>query len=122
VRGRACASRAICAASWLTRDECAPGEHLEFDQFFRKCGRLRVERRDRPRALDRGAPSKTARVWLQGKGGGLKPWQAFVLLPAKEGEDKNATAGYLSPLRQALIAVCAHTPSQSVMLQCNSAL
>ena len=29
------------------------------------------------------ACGKTARVWLQGKGGGLKPGQAFVLLPRK---------------------------------------
>jgi hypothetical protein len=42
-------------------------------------------------------------VWLQGKGGALKPGQAFVLLPSKAGEVENATAGYLSPLRQALI-------------------
>ena len=27
---------------------------------------------------------KTARVWLQGKGGGLAPGQALVLLPVKE--------------------------------------
>jgi hypothetical protein len=40
---------------------------------------------------------KTARVWLQGKGGGLKPGQAIVVLPAKAGE--KAAAGYLSPLR-----------------------
>jgi hypothetical protein len=46
---------------------------------------------------------KTARVWRQGKGGGLKPGQALVLLPPKEGEDASAPAGYLAPLRQALI-------------------
>ena len=31
------------------------------------------------------AAGKTARVWLQGTGGGLKPGEAAVLLP-KEGE------------------------------------
>jgi hypothetical protein len=46
---------------------------------------------------------ETARVWLQGKGGGLKPGQAFVVLPAKRGDGENAAAGYVSPLRQALI-------------------
>jgi hypothetical protein len=46
---------------------------------------------------------KTARVWLQGKGGALKPAQAFFVLPAKAGEGENAAAGYLSPLPQALI-------------------
>jgi hypothetical protein len=46
---------------------------------------------------------KTARMWLQGKGGALTPGQAFVLLPTKEGERENAAAGYLAPLRQALI-------------------
>jgi hypothetical protein len=29
---------------------------------------------------------KTARVWLQGKGGGLTPGQALVLLPPKANE------------------------------------
>ena len=43
------------------------------------------------------------RGWQQGKGEGLKPGQAFVLLPKKEGEGADAAAGYLSPLRQALI-------------------
>jgi hypothetical protein len=42
-------------------------------------------------------------VWLQGKGGGLKPGLAFVLLPPKEGEGDNAPAEHLAPLRQALI-------------------
>jgi hypothetical protein len=51
----------------------------------------------------RCAAGKTARVWVQGKGGGLKPGQAFVLLPRKEGEAEDAPAGYLAPLRQALI-------------------
>jgi hypothetical protein len=51
----------------------------------------------------RCAAVKTARVWLQGKGGGQKPRQAFVVLPAKVGEGENAVAGYLSPMRQALI-------------------
>ena len=32
------------------------------------------------------AAGKTARVWLQGKGGALKPGQAAVLLPPREGE------------------------------------
>ena len=34
----------------------------------------------------RCAAGKTARVWLQGKGGGLKPGQAMVLLPPAAGE------------------------------------
>jgi hypothetical protein len=51
----------------------------------------------------RCAAGKTARVWQQGKGGGLKPGQAFVLLPGKKGEPEDTPAGYLAPLRQALI-------------------
>jgi hypothetical protein len=31
---------------------------------------------------------KTARLWLQGKGGGRKPGQAMVLLPPKQGRQK----------------------------------
>ena len=46
---------------------------------------------------------KTARVWVQGKGGALKPGQAMVLLPLREGEHENSLAGYLAPLRQTLI-------------------
>ena len=49
------------------------------------------------------AAGKTARVWLQGKGGGLKPGQAAVLLPPKDGETAESPAAYLAPLRQALI-------------------
>jgi hypothetical protein len=57
-----------------------------------------------PKGFDlRCAAGKTARVWKQGQGGGLKPGQAFVLLPKKEGEGPDAAAGYLSPPRQALI-------------------
>jgi hypothetical protein len=57
-----------------------------------------------PKGFDlRCAARKTARVWLQGNGGAPKPGQALVLLPPKEGEVENAAAGYLSPLRQALI-------------------
>lgn len=51
----------------------------------------------------RCAAGKTARVWLQGKGGGLKPGQAAVLLPPKEGETDESPAAYVAPLRQALI-------------------
>ena len=51
----------------------------------------------------RCAAGKTARVWLQGKRGALKPGQAMVLLPLKEGESENSLAGYLAPLRQTLI-------------------
>jgi hypothetical protein len=51
----------------------------------------------------RCAAGKTAPVWLQGKGGGLKPAQAAVLLPPKEGETAESPAAYLAPLRQALI-------------------
>ena len=42
---------------------------------------------------------KTARVWVQS----LKPGQAMVLLPLREGENENSLAGYLAPLRQTLI-------------------
>jgi hypothetical protein len=48
------------------------------------------------------AAGKTARVWLQGKGGGLRPGQAVVLLPVKEGEKRDSPAAYRAPL-QALI-------------------
>jgi hypothetical protein len=51
----------------------------------------------------RCAAGKTARAWLQGKGGRLTPGRALVLPPPKEGETKDSPAGYLAPLRQALI-------------------
>jgi hypothetical protein len=51
----------------------------------------------------RCAGGKTARVWLQGKGGGLAPGQALVLLPVKEVETDESPAAYRAPLRQALI-------------------
>jgi hypothetical protein len=57
-----------------------------------------------PKGFDlRCGAGKTARVWLQGKGGALKPGQAMVLLPLQDGEDENSLAGYLAPLRQTLI-------------------
>ena len=43
------------------------------------------------------------RVWLQGKGGGLKPGEAAVLLPPKEGETDASPVAYRTPLRQALM-------------------
>jgi hypothetical protein len=46
---------------------------------------------------------KTARVWLQGKGGALTPGNAFVLLPIKERETEESPAGYYTSLRQALV-------------------
>ena len=46
---------------------------------------------------------KTARVWVQGKGGALKPGQAMVLLPKKDGETVSSPAAYLAPLRRTLI-------------------
>ena len=49
------------------------------------------------------AAGKTARVWLQGKGGGLKPGQAAVLLPPKKGETDASPVAYLAPLRQATL-------------------
>jgi hypothetical protein len=49
------------------------------------------------------AAGQTARVWLQGKGGGLKPGQAAVLLPSKEGETDESPVAYRAPLCQALI-------------------
>lgn len=42
---------------------------------------------------------KTARVWPQGKDGGLSPGQAFVLLPPNTSDD----AGYIAPLRSVLL-------------------
>jgi hypothetical protein len=51
----------------------------------------------------RCAAGKTARVWLQGKGGGLKPGQALVLLPIQKGETDDSPVAYRVPLRQALI-------------------
>jgi len=57
-----------------------------------------------PKGFDlRCGAGKTARVWVQGKRGVLKPGQAMVLLPPNEEEDENSLAGYLAPLRQALI-------------------
>jgi hypothetical protein len=42
-----------------------------------------------PKGFDlRCGPGKTARVWVQGKGSALKPGQAMVLLPLREGEDE----------------------------------
>jgi hypothetical protein len=49
------------------------------------------------------AAGQTARVWVQGNGGALKPGQAMVLLPLREGENENSLAGYFAPLRQVLI-------------------
>ena len=46
---------------------------------------------------------KTARVWLQGKGGKLVPGEAAVLLPVAEGEAEKSPITYRAPLRQALI-------------------
>jgi hypothetical protein len=57
-----------------------------------------------PKGFDlRCAAGKTARVWLQGKGGALTPGEALVLLPVKDGETENSPAAYLAPLRRALI-------------------
>jgi hypothetical protein len=57
-----------------------------------------------PKGFDlRCGAGKTARVWLQGKGGGIKPGQAMVLLPKKERETDSSPAAYLSPLRTALL-------------------
>ena len=42
-------------------------------------------------------------MWQQGKGGGLTPGQALVLLPVKEVETDDSSAAYRAPLRQALI-------------------
>ena len=47
--------------------------------------------------------AKTARVWLQGKGGDLKPGQGMVLLPVKDGGSDGLPAAYLAPLRRELI-------------------
>jgi hypothetical protein len=51
----------------------------------------------------RCAAGKTARVWLQGKGGALTPGQALVLLPKQESETDDSPVAYRAPLRQALI-------------------
>jgi len=45
---------------------------------------------------------RTARVWLQGKGGGINPGQAMVLLPVKDDETDRSPAAYLAPRRQTL--------------------
>jgi hypothetical protein len=50
-----------------------------------------------------GAGRGRPRVWLQVKGGGLKPGQAPVLLPLKDGETSESPAAYIAPLRQVLI-------------------
>ena len=42
-------------------------------------------------------------MWLQGKGGGLKPGEAAVLLPQKEGETDEFPVAFRAPLRQALV-------------------
>ena len=42
----------------------------------------------------RCSAGKTARIWLQGKGGALRPGQAFDFLPIKEGETEHSPAGY----------------------------
>jgi hypothetical protein len=42
-------------------------------------------------------------VWLEAPGVGLKPGQAFVVLPGKVGETENSPAGFLAPLRTALV-------------------
>ena len=46
------------------------------------------------------AAGKPARVWLQGKGGALKPGQAAVLLLPKEGETDESPVAYRAPLRR----------------------
>ena len=51
----------------------------------------------------RCAAGKTARIWLQGKGGALKPGQALVLLPITEGETDESSAAYRASLRWALL-------------------
>jgi hypothetical protein len=57
-----------------------------------------------PKGFDlRCGAGKTARVWVQGKGGALKLGQALVLVPRKEDEGEGAAAGYIAPLRQTLI-------------------
>jgi hypothetical protein len=57
-----------------------------------------------PKGFDlRCGSGKTARVWVQRKGGALKRGQALVLLPRKEDEGEGPAAGYIAPLRQTLI-------------------
>jgi hypothetical protein len=51
----------------------------------------------------RCAGGKTARVWLQGKGGELAPGLALVLLPIRPGETDESPVAYQAPLRQARI-------------------
>jgi hypothetical protein len=69
---------------------------------------LALGSRTLPKGFDlKCGAGKTARVWLQGKGGGLTPGltpgQALLLLPPKANEDQHSPAAYLSPLRIALI-------------------
>lgn len=57
-----------------------------------------------PKGFDlRCGAGKTARVWLQGKGGSLTPGRAFVFLPPSQGMTDDSPAGYFAPLRRALI-------------------
>jgi hypothetical protein len=49
------------------------------------------------------AAGKTARIWLQRKGGKLLPGQALVLLPIAEEETDDSPVAYRSPLRQGLL-------------------
>ena len=52
-----------------------------------------------PKGFNLQCPAgKTARVGLQGKGGGLKPGEAAVLLPPKEGETDESPVTHRAPL------------------------
>jgi hypothetical protein len=54
-----------------------------------------------PQGFDlRCAAGKTARVWLQRKGGALLPGRALVLLPIKAGETDESPVAYRAPLRR----------------------
>ncbi len=58
----------------------------------------------------RCAAGKTARVWLQGKGGELTPGRAMVLLPPKEGETDESPAVVCESDYRALKRGIGHLP------------
>jgi hypothetical protein len=46
---------------------------------------------------------KTARVWLQGDGGSIKPGEALILLPPQSNRSAESPVADMAPLRHALI-------------------
>jgi hypothetical protein len=57
-----------------------------------------------PKGFDlRCGAGKTARVWLQGDSGSIKPGEAVVLLPPQPNDIAERPVAYVAPLRHALI-------------------